>query len=302
MKELDAYIDRVKHLPPAPHILPELLALLGEPNASSDKIVKLITYDPSLTAGVLRLSNSAHYGTASAIADLDEAIGRLGFRNVYMLVASISGARTLAGSQTGYGINQGELWKHSVTSAVAAQCLARRLGDDDGLVFTATLLHDIGKIVLSGALENVYLQLIEETNQMESSLLEMEKKILGVQHAEIGGRLLERWKFPKNLVDAVWHHHAPGDAGNHLWLAAYVYLGNVIAHFMGYGFGHQALGMRGRAEALGILEIGPEVLPECMIDTWEQLKFLQVLFNIQSPKALTGQEKRSSVHGSAVLE
>jgi putative nucleotidyltransferase with HDIG domain len=280
MQELDQYINKVKNLPPAPRVLPELLAALGRPNIDAGRVVALINYDPALTASVLQLCNSAYFASATPVGDMQEAVTRLGFNEVYQIVAAVSGSRTLKPVPKGYGINQGELWKHAVTAAVAARAIARRLGDEENTIFTATLLHDIGKIVLSEALEHVYDALLRETEQEQQSMVETEKKLLGVQHAEIGGRLLARWKFPPDLVAAVWFHHTPKAAQPHDRLASYVYLGNMIAYFMGHGYGHQAFALRGRQEALTILGLGADALPSFMVDTFEQIETVNALFSI----------------------
>jgi putative nucleotidyltransferase with HDIG domain len=280
MRELDDYLNRVKALPPAPTVLPELLALLHEEDVDNSRIVALIGYDPGLTANVLQLCNSVCFASSTPVDDMNEAVTRLGFNQVFRLVAAIIGARTMGPAQKGYGINKGELWKHSVTSAVAAQLMARRLGDPESMVYTATLLHDIGKIILSEALEFVYARLMEDTERNQQPLLETERQLLGVQHAEIGGRLLFRWRFPQNLVDAVTWHHAPGEAGDHARLASYVYLGNMVAHFMGLGYGHHAFALRGRAEALEHLNLSPDELPKFMIQTYEQLSEIEALFHL----------------------
>ena len=281
MQELDEYINKVKNLPPAPRILPELLTLLRKENVDSSRVVQLISYDPAITASLLRLCNSALFAGSSPATDLDQAVQRLGFRQIYTLVAAISGARALSPAQKGYGINAGELWKHSVTSAVAGQLIARSQDDpDEGLVFTAALLHDLGKIVLADALEHIYAKLVEESRAQQSAMIETEKRLLGVNHAEIGGRLLTRWKFPENLVAAVAHHHQPKDAGTHTRLAAYVYLGNMVAYFMGHGYGHQAFAMRGRSEALEILGLEDGAMAGFMIQTFEQLQLVDTLFNV----------------------
>ena len=281
MQELDEYINKVKNLPPAPRILPELLTLLRKENVDSSRVVQLISYDPAITASLLRLCNSALFAGSSPATDLDQAVQRLGFRQIYTLVAAISGARALSHAQKGYGINAGELWKHSVTAAVAGQLIARSQNDpDEGLVFTAALLHDIGKIVLADALEHIYASLVEDSRTQQSAMIETEKRLLGVNHAEIGGRLLTRWKFPENLVAAVAHHHQPKDAGSHDKLAAYVYLGNMVAYFMGHGYGHQAFAMRGRSEALDILGLEDGAMAGFMIQTFEQLQLVDTLFNV----------------------
>jgi putative nucleotidyltransferase with HDIG domain len=277
MQELDEYIDRIKHLPPAPKILPRLLLLLGKPDIDSSQVVDLITFDPALTASVLQLCNSAFFASATPAADLQEAITRLGFRQVYQLVAAISGARLLSSPQKGYGIDVGELWRHSVSTAITAQLIARQADEDVNVVFTAGLLHDLGKIILSEALEHIYAKLVEETEKNQSSLQEAEKRLLGVEHAEIGGRLLARWNFPPNLVSAVWNHHQPGAARGFERLASAIYLGDMISHFMGHGYGYQAFALRGRAEALEILRLNPDQLPRFMIETYDKLEAIEAL-------------------------
>jgi putative nucleotidyltransferase with HDIG domain len=282
MQELDDYISKVKHLPPAPRVLPRLMSLLGKVDIDTSQVVEAISFDPALTAKVLQMCNSAYFASSTPASDLQEAITRLGYNQIYRTVVSLSGVQVLAPPQKGYGIAAGELWRHAVATAIAAQKIAEDLGDEANLVFTAALLHDIGKIVLADALEHIYTKLIEETETNQYSLLETEKKLLGVQHAEIGGRLLAQWKFPANLVAAVWFHHQPEAAAVHERLASYVYLGNLIAHFMGFGYGHQAFALRGRVEALKILHISPDQLPRYMIQTFEGFEAVESLFRLSS--------------------
>ncbi|MDX1950914.1 MAG: HDOD domain-containing protein [Verrucomicrobiota bacterium] len=280
MKELDDYINKVQHLPPAPKVLPELMSLLGKEDVDSSRVVDLITYDPSLTASVIQLCNSAYFGAATPATDLQEAITRLGFQQIFRMVAAVTASRLMKPKTKGYGIHEGELWKHSVTAAVAAQLMARELGDDENEVFTAALLHDIGKIILAQGLENIYTALIEEIEKNQQALIEAEKKLLGVQHAEIGGRLLARWKFPSNMVAAIWFHHQPSMAAPHERLASYIYLGNMVAYFIGHGFGHQAFALRGRSEALEVLELTGDHLPHFMIQTYENYEAVEALFHL----------------------
>lgn len=277
MVELDAYISRVKQLPTAPELLPELINLLGQPNVDSSRVVRLITYDPALTANVLQLCNNSVFASATPVVHLDEAVVRLGFEQIYRLVAAILGARALTAKQKMVNMDPNQLWRHSVTTAVAAQLIARDNDDDPNLIFTAGLLHDIGKIIISQGSEEAYSKLIEEVEMNQYSLLEAEKRVLGVEHSEIGGRLMARWKFPLKLVSAVWFHHHPAAAQPHQRLAAYVYLGNLIAYLLGYGYGHQALALRGRSEALDILKLDPDSLPRYMMETYAEFSAIQRL-------------------------
>ena len=78
-----------------------------------------------------------------------------------------------------------------------------------------------------------------------------------MEHAEIGGRVLARWNFPDNLVNAVRYHHDPAQARPHEQLASYVHLGDIIAHCLGQAHGYESFAVRARPEALEILEISP---------------------------------------------
>ncbi len=280
MEELDAYINQVKKLPSAPRTLSKLLMLLGDPDIDATQVVSLITHEPALTANVLQRCNAAFFANGEPVGNVGEALSRLGFNHVFRIVAVLVGAQAFSGSQKSYGFEFGELWRHSVAAALAAQKIAEAKGDDANLAFTAGLLHDIGKNVLAEALEEHYMALIQQTEASQQSLLEVEKSLLHVQHAEIGGRLLERWNFPPELSTAVAYHHSPGEAKEHQKWASYVYLGNMIAHFMSYSFGHQAFAFRGRAEALDLAGIRSEDLPLFMIATFEAIQQVEVLFKI----------------------
>ena len=93
MLNLDDFINRVKHLPPAPRILPELLALLRQSDIDSSRVVQLISFDPALTASVLQLSNSSFFAAGTPVADLSEAVMRLGFRPLFQLVVAAKASR-----------------------------------------------------------------------------------------------------------------------------------------------------------------------------------------------------------------
>jgi putative nucleotidyltransferase with HDIG domain len=280
MQKLDEYLDKVKQLPPAPRIVPQLLTLLSQPNTESGKVVDLISHDPSLTTAVLRTCNSAFFAGATQVSTLPDAVTRVGYQTVYNLVVSISSAKTLATNAV-FGIDVDRLWDHSVTSAVAAQIIARDHGDDESIVFTGALLHDIGKLVFSSAEREKYADLVKKTETEQSSLEHSEKGAFGFDHAEIGARLMVRWKFPMPLVACVWFHHHPADAKGFERLASYIYLGNMIAHFIGHGAGRQPFVLQGRDEALKVLDLAPDRLPQYMTRTFEQWQVVQTLLNIK---------------------
>lgn len=281
MPTVDEYISAVHHLVPAPVLLPQILPLLTRPNSDSSKIVDLISNNQSLTANVLRVCNSAYYSCGSQIDNLPQAVTRIGFHQLYDIVVSVTTSISLSGSQAGYCVEDNALWEHSVAVAVAAQLIARDAFVDQQVVFTAALLHNVGKIVLSPALAKMIDKVMYETDKNGSSSIGVESRLLGVNHAEVGARLLERWKLPQNLVSAVLHHHRPSAAKGHERLAACVNLGNTIAYFMGHGYGNFSLDLKARRETSDILYLSSEQIPQYMTASFEKLKQVKEVYNLK---------------------
>lgn len=201
------YLAKADCLPPAPQVLPQLLSLLSDADCETSQVVELISFDPGLTAKVLRTCNSAFFGLARPVTDVDEAVKRLGLKTIYQLVAAGAGSRALQPA-TDFP-HSARLWEHSVTAALAAQILAKDLRLDEGTQFTAGLLHDIGKLVLAEIWKENYVQLLDATATTPHELIRVEEENFRVNHGELGGRLLAFWKFPPVIAACVWHHARP---------------------------------------------------------------------------------------------
>lgn len=281
MQRIDDYINKAHHLVPAPHILPQLMPYLNNPESDNSKVVEVISYDPSLTASVLRVCNSAFYSHGTSIDNLLQAVNRLGSLEVYRIVVAVTGAVTLSQGKKGQGIEATVLWAHSVATAVCAQSVAKDLGDDENKAFTAGLLHDVGKIILASAMEKPYDTLFVEASD-SVALVGIERKQFGCDHAEVGGRLLEKWKFPAYMVAAIRFHHNPSVAKPHERLAACVYLGDSLAYFMGYGYGRHTQSLKDRDAVLAILNISPQQLPNYVEQCFATLKSVKALYKLES--------------------
>lgn len=278
MLTLDSFLDSIDYLPPMPANVTSLVRLLNQTDIDVDQVVQLVQYDPALTAQVIRLCNSAYFGGVPA-DNLHEATVRVGYYEILQLVIALSTATMMRPQQKGYGIEAGELWKHCVTSALVGKLVAADRGADESLVFTACMLHDIGKVALSRSLETKYEEIVAETKRSQSPMLVVEQRLLGFDHAEVGGRLLERWNFPVELIEGVRFHHNPAAAPTHGLIASYAYLGNMLACFMGFGCGHQALAFQGRTEALDLIGTTPEQLPDYMVKAFFTLKDTEALLS-----------------------
>jgi putative nucleotidyltransferase with HDIG domain len=224
------YLDAVTSLPPAPMLVTELLKLFREPDRDVDQVVQLISYEPSLTAQILRTCNSIIFAGEQPPEDIFEAVSRVGFYQVYCLVVSLFGARTKSMEGADKGVNVDELWRHSVAVAVSAAVVAEAAGQARAVAFTAGLLHDIGKLVLASAERESYAKLIKRAKEEGVLLSTLERSALVIDHAELGGELMRRWNLPADVVAAVRYHHQLEAAAPYEQLTAAVQVGDTIAH------------------------------------------------------------------------
>lgn len=231
MDKVDQYIESVTQLPPAPTLLVELLELFKEPDRDVDRVVELVSLDPSITAEVLKRCNSAFMGGQPA-TEMFEAVTRIGFYEVYTVVATMFGAKARSIPGASEAVDVSKLWRHSVTAAVAASVVADKVGEPNGAAFTCGLLHDVGKLIFASVERSKYGQLIQSSGPEPAALVTAERTSYGTDHAEIGSRLLSRWNLPEDVCAAILHHHAPSAeaAGQFQKPAAIVCLGDWIAH------------------------------------------------------------------------
>jgi len=232
MDKVDHYIESVTQLPPAPTLLVELLELFKDSDRDVDRVVELVSLDPSITAEILRRCNSAFFGGGEPASDMFEAVSRLGFYEVYTVVATMFGASTKAIPGAAEAVDVSHLWRHSVTTAVAASVVAEEIGESTGPAFTSGLLHDIGKLIFASVERARYGRLISSTSAASIGLAGAERGAYGTDHAEIGGRLLSKWNLPPEVCSAIQHHHSPTAeaAAPFQRSAATICLGDWIAH------------------------------------------------------------------------
>jgi putative nucleotidyltransferase with HDIG domain len=228
--KLDSYIEKVKNLPATPTVMVRLIALFQQPDHDVDDIVNLMRQDPSLTAEVLRHSNSAYFGQEEPVVDVFEAITRVGFYEVYKTAVAKLGSQALHVPKGASGAEVERLCRHSSITAVTAGIIAAKAGENEGLAFTAGLLHDVGKIVLASAEGARYAALTNEVGNGGSSLQGAESLLFGFGHAEVGARLLAKWGLPEEISVPVLHHHQKKWIQPLERICAVVSLGNIMAH------------------------------------------------------------------------
>jgi len=226
-------VAKVKNLPPISQAALQLVNLLDEPAVSNEDVVQVLKYDNVLTAKLLRACNSPYFGLEEPVSSVDQAVLILGHHQILHIVLTLAFGGAMAVPLTGYAVESNELWRHSLTSATAAEYLVNNgieMNVDPHVAFTVGLLHDIGKLVLGQVLtpehQTNIRALIEDRR---NSRWEAEKVVLGTDHAEVGGALLRAWNLPEDIIEGVTNHHHPM-VDPEPKLSAVAHLANCFAH------------------------------------------------------------------------
>ena len=234
-------ISKMKSLPSMSGMAAKVLKLLDDPKSSAGEVERLLKQDPSLTANLLKLTNSAYFGFPSKVGSVRQAVVLMGWKNISKLVMAASVNAITDRQIPGYGLPPGMLWQHSIAVSVTSEGLVRELKiAESDEIFTAALLHDLGKLVLGGFVEEE-LEEIEKVAARGVPFQMAEQEVLGTDHAEIGGLMLESWSFPTELVNAVRWHHEPDAAPETSSMTDIVHVANVLCLMIGIGIGVEGL-------------------------------------------------------------
>lgn len=234
-EKIDRIMAQVKSFPGMPETSAKLLTMLKDPDSSASQIEDVLKYDPGLTANILKLTNSAYFGIPSKVSSVKQAVVLLGWKRLLQLVMTMCMSTVMKKPVPGYDLSHGELWRHSVAVSVAAELVVKALkipGADE--VFTAALLHDVGKLVLGDFVQKD-IQQIESMVSKGIAFEVAEFFVLGTDHANIGARILEKWSFPENLVNAVNWHHDPDKCEQYCTFSDIVHVANILGLMIGYG-------------------------------------------------------------------
>ena len=224
--------DSIQELPTIPETLSRILSLLEDPNSGARDLAEVIRCDAPLAAKVLRLANSPLYRKQRSIATIQECVSVLGYRTVRQVALCVSVISTLGQEceARGAGLDYRELWRHGVAVGAVAQELARQADTCDAeTAFTAGLLHDLGKLVLSLEFPRTYGELVAQRCREGRHLVEVERRELGFDHARAGEELATAWNFPVELAEPIGAHHEAQPPGPTVAVVALAdYLGNLL--------------------------------------------------------------------------
>ncbi|MDR1100723.1 MAG: HDOD domain-containing protein, partial [Treponema sp.] len=227
----DTIVNNVNSLPQFPENILLVQKLIGDPKSDMTSIARQISMDPALTADLLKIVNSAQYMLAKKVDSISEAVKLVGIRGIKNLLYSY-GTQKVLGDET---IDKKQLWEHSYKTAFYAYNLIKNFKKDHNLlddVYVGGILHDMGKIIFSNVHPELLSKIREFCTEKNLPASTFEDLAAGMNHAEIGALIAEKWNFPEGLITAIRFHHDPTSAPEeHKDLVETVYLANMFCEY-----------------------------------------------------------------------
>jgi putative nucleotidyltransferase with HDIG domain len=224
-------VENINSLPQFPENIMVIQKLINDPDSDMPSIARQISMDPALTADLLKIVNSAQYMLSKKVDNISEAVKMVGIKGIKNLLYSY-GTQKVLGDDTS---EKKKLWEHSYKTAFYAFNLVKNFKHDNILmddVYVGGILHDMGKIIFS----NVHPDLLDKVKEfcLDKNLppSTFENLSSGMNHAEIGALIAEKWNFPERLVAAIRYHHDPEAADpQYKNLVDTVYLANILCEY-----------------------------------------------------------------------
>lgn len=259
----------IKSIPMLSACANRLLQLTADPDHDLVEVVKLVKTDANLTARVLKVVNSAAFGLVNEISSIDRATSLLGERIIISIAVGDCASKLFDKELSGYEAASGALWKHDLRTAIAAREVVVQSGAkiSPDLAFTAGLLHDIGKSLISDFLQGTAPEAVNLISSQDSAdYLEAEEQLIGIAHTEAGYELAKAWSLPDELAEVILHHHLPAKATEKVRPLVYaVHLGDNIAMMGGFGTGSDSMRYRLDSNYTDYLELPPKALDNVML-------------------------------------
>jgi putative nucleotidyltransferase with HDIG domain len=251
---IEKIISKIGQLKPIPQIATKIISMTEDPECGLADISKVVTYDATITANILRTVNSAAYGLSRKIESINQAVTLLGLKELVQMVFLSVASSNLKQACQGYDLDKGALWKHSAASAFLAGKIGETItGVDGNLVFTAALLKDIGKALLNQYVHEELEEIKDLVFHKDYTFLDAEREIIGIDHAHLGGIIAKKWNFSDRMVKLIQNHHLSDEKGLGDKETCIIYLADTICSMMGIGTGTDGLTYRFAEDVLNQL-------------------------------------------------
>lgn len=259
-------------IPASAQILSQLGRLLMDVNSGLDDIAVLLKRDATLSARILRVSNSVAYTASERIASIEEAVNRVGFSEVYRFCGLAAAAQVFDQDLKSYGIAKTILRTNSLFTALAAELLAKRLRLDTQAAYSAGLMRLTGKVVLDQLAKELGVQnsFVESGH---TSVLAWEGVVFGMTNAAVAAMILDDWKFPAGVVVPVRDQYFPDlSEPEYRRTTQVINVAAGLAVKAGFGMPGEAVDWDLTAAKLGSLGLSIEAAEECGLEAKGALK------------------------------
>ncbi|MCG8552700.1 MAG: HDOD domain-containing protein [Desulfobacterales bacterium] len=233
MEKVMLHLNRVDSIFTMPSVAMQAYSVASDPESTIEDIVGKILLSPGLTIKLLKIVNSPFYGLSHKVNSIKDAVMLMGTDEVVNMAFGLSLSESFLNADLKGLMDPQTLWRHSMGTALIAQYLCRDLPQfKDMGIFTAGLLHDLGKIYLIENFSQLYTTVLSRAAERAVSISAGEQETLGMDHGKIGQRIGENWNLPDPLVHAAAFHHQPSAAGEFSLFAAMIgfsdYLSNMV--------------------------------------------------------------------------
>lgn len=269
---LEEITKDIVDIPALPQVTNDIMRLTEDPDSTVQDIERIVMKDQSLTARILRLANSAYYGYPRRISTISEASVLLGFQAIRSITLTASVNGLLMKEVKGYGLEENELWKQSLSTAIVSRHIAKKVKYAKvDKVYVAGLLRDIGKVIMSYYLTEHFTKVMELIQNEGIDFLEAEEEILGFNHGQVGAEVAKKWNLPDELIEAIAYHHTPEKAIIDFKLTSIIHVADAIVMTMGIGLGSDGMVYNYSQKALEVLGIDSNMLEQLISETSDLL-------------------------------
>lgn len=202
-------IEGIKPMPPTARVLARLQHLLADPNSGLDDISALLRLDAPLVTRVIHISNSIMFSRGDRTNTIEEAVNRIGFREIYRLVAVIAAQSICSSPLPAYQMGVDEVWEESVAGALAAEQIAYSLNEDTAVAYTVGLLRSIGRRPINQFLAQRDPKRVLINDLFPNEALGAEIGLLGYSQAEVSAQMLKKWDFTPTIFESIRHQYEP---------------------------------------------------------------------------------------------
>jgi HD-like signal output (HDOD) protein len=278
----NALYDLVRETPQIatlPSVYTELSRLISLRDGNATNVARVVSMDPGLTVRLLRMVNSPFYGFTHRIDTVTHAVSVIGFEQLKQLALATTVVQMFR-AMPEHLINMESYWRHSVATAICSRFLGRLLRFNNvERMFVTGLLHGVGSLVICINRPKLARRVFIRVRNSDQTLHEVERDLLGFDHADVAAALMKKWSLSPAQIEAVGYKHRPSEAPKFAKEASILHLSNIVASSLNMGSigGHAVAPMDEEAwESLGL---NPATMTSAVWEIEDQFEDLLRVFS-----------------------